>query len=94
MEEDTVLNTARLGIEAESFLASSLGKYLKGKADELIADQTAKLIQCSPSDIEQNTEYRNGIQIGALFITWLEDAIADGKNAQVYIQQIEDESLS
>ncbi len=85
--DSMVLNAAKLGIEAESFERSLFGKYLFGRADELIEIETNRLIHCGPSDIECNTEARNGIQIGALFKQWVEDAIQEGQMAQQLINE-------
>ena len=92
--EQEQLRLAKLGIEAESFKSSAVGKYLESKADELIAVQTQKLILCDPSDYECNVNARNGIQIGALFKQWIDDAIQEGLVAREDIRLSEDESLS
>jgi len=88
-QEDELLNRARLGIEAEQFLRSSIGKYLMERSDELIDIETNKLIQCDSSDLQANIDARNGIQIGALIQQWLTDAVDEGQIAQYEINEID-----
>ena len=91
-QDDIQLNIAKLGLEAETFTSSNLGRYLIDKADNLISDNTDKLIECESSDIQGNVKYRNQIHVGALFKQFLHEAILDGQNAHEQINQ--QESLS
>jgi hypothetical protein len=88
-EKDYQLNVARLGIEAEAFLSSALGRYLMNRADDLINTNTDKLVECDPDDIKGNTKFRNEIHIGGLFKQFLAEAILDGQNTTMQIRNQE-----
>ena len=75
------LERAKLGIEAESFLRSALGKYMIDRADEIIESRIDALIQCSPNDIQQNTDLRNDITVCNMFKEFIAEAIQDGQIA-------------
>jgi len=89
-DDEAQLNTARLGIEAEAFIRSPLGKYMLEKAELLIEQATMDLIECQPDDIARNTKYRNKITVGALFKQFLHEAKVNGDIATQQIQQDED----
>jgi hypothetical protein len=83
------LDAAKLGIEAEGFLASSLGRYLVERADLEIEKLTETLIWLSPSDITANTDVRTEIQVCIKFKQWLIEAINSGRVAARNIQESE-----
>lgn len=83
------LRLAKLGIEAESFLNSALGEYMIARADAMIEENTDKLIDCEPDDIKANTKYRNMIQVGGMFKSYLLEVINDGMNAHNQIEESE-----
>jgi len=86
-EERHGLRMAKIGVEAEAFHRTLFGKYLIERADELIEAQTVRLIQCRIDDKACNIEARNGIQLGALFKQWLQDAIEEGQAAHMQLKQ-------
>lgn len=92
MEDEQQLSTARLGMEAEAFLSSNLGRYMLRRVDKLINEGTDDLIACEPGDIECNTKHRNQINVGALFRRFLHEAVMDGQAA--YQQINEQDALS
>jgi len=87
--EEIALETAKLGIEAESFLSSSLGKYLMDRAELHIMEHTAKLVVASPDDIKANTDCRVQIEIAQLFQEWLVELVNAGHMATNQIHEME-----
>lgn len=83
------LKLVRLGIDAESFLGSTLGKHIATKAQDEIDEATQKLIATSPSDVENNTKLRNRIYVASQAITWILQAASEGKAAHDRIREQE-----
>lgn len=78
---DQELVTVRLGIDAEAFLASELGKHLMQRAEDDIEDATAALIGIAPDDVRGNTMLRNRIYVARQFKHWMIEAIQQGRAA-------------
>ena len=75
------LDYAKLGIEAESFLRSSLGKYMMSRADEIIKRETQNLVNCDAYDTDANRDIRNEIRLATMFKYFIDAVIEDGKTA-------------
>lgn len=78
-----------MGIDAESFIRTPLGKFLIRKADNEIAAATEELIETEPIDIKAATEIRNRIHVARMFKVWLGDAIAIGHSAHDQLKELE-----
>lgn len=89
MPDDELLSMARMGIDAESFMRTPLGKFLSKKADDEIAAATEELIETEPSEIKTATEIRNRIHVARMFIVWLRDAITIGHSAHDQLKELE-----
>ena len=83
------LKLVRLGIDAESFLKSTLGIHLATKAQDEIDEATQALIKAKPSDIETNTALRNRIYVASQVMTWIVQAAAEGRAAHDRIREQE-----
>lgn len=83
-----MLELAKLGIEAEAFLRSPLGKFLRKKAEDEIDAATQELIDCAPNDFFGNRDIRNKIHVARMFLVWVSDAINIGRAAH---EQLDDE---
>jgi hypothetical protein len=82
VEEEMVLERARIGIEARAFLNSSLGKYLMDRA-ELEEDMLmGRLRKCRPDDLRTNTDIRNDLNVIEYFRSWIGEAINSGMIAE------------
>jgi len=91
--EDLVLDTARLGIEAEAFLSSNLGRYMMERA-ALHREQYLELLyRSAPSDTKENILHRIEISAATKFLEWLNEAINSGKTAHMQIinQEVEND---
>lgn len=80
-DDNDDLRMVRLGIDAEAFLTSALGKHLTAKAQSEIDAATQMLIATSPSDIDGNTALRNRIYVASQAIIWIRQAAAEGRAA-------------
>lgn len=88
-KNDPLINRARLGIEAEAFMKSSLGRYLVSTAEEQIRVLTEDLIQADSDDAKVNRDIRNDIHVCKMFLTWIEEAIDSGRLAEAQIRENE-----
>jgi len=88
-DTDELLSIAMMGIDAESFMLSPLGKFMTKKADDEIASATNELIDADPDDVKRNTELRNRIHVSKMFLVWLRDSVSIGHAAHSQIQELE-----
>ena len=79
--DDELLNLARMGIEAEAFANSVLGKHLLQKAASEIEAATQELIAADADDIKANTDLRNHIHVANMFIVWIKESVNTGLQA-------------
>ena len=85
------MQMAKLGIEAEAFKRSALGKYLYDRA-ELEKEQAIKeLVLVDDDDVKLNRKYRNQIKVVDLFTQWIDEAINSGNAAAANIENEEAE---
>lgn len=85
-EDAEDLRIVRLGIDAESFLASPLGIHLATQARDEIDQATKELVAANPSDVEANTKLRNRIYVASQAIIWIREAAQAGKSAHERIK--------
>ena len=88
-DADELLSIARMGVDAEAFVRTPLGRFLVGKADREIAEATTELIAADPEDAKANRELRNRIHVASMFREWMRDAIEIGHAAHDQLQDLE-----
>ena len=82
MTDEQVLKRAiTLGVEAEKFIQSSLGKELIGRAHEEIDQAVKKLKAHDPTDSKGIAALQNEIWRAESFITWLGIIVDEGLNS-------------
>lgn len=81
---------AMLGQDVESFLASDIGRYLIGRADQESAEAVNKLKTCFPWRRRRITELQNQIWRAESFQSWLGELIIRGRQATSQLEQQED----
>jgi len=91
-EADELLSIARMGVDAEAFVRTPLGKFLVSKADREIAAATDELVAADPEDVKKNRDLRNRIHVANMFVTWLRDAIEIGRAAHDQLSELDDYS--
>jgi hypothetical protein len=89
MIDSDLINIARIGIDAEAFAKSDIGKFLIGKAQAEIDAATAELIDADPADAKANTEIRNKIHVARMFLVWLDEAIQIIRHAPEQLQELD-----
>jgi hypothetical protein len=88
-EADELLSIARMGVDAEAFVRTPLGKFLMDKADSEIMDATSELIGADPEDVKANRDIRNRIHVANMFRTWMRDAIEIGRAAHEQLSDLD-----
>ena len=85
-DRQQTLQIVALGIEAEAFLASALGKYLIARAEDEIRFAVAGLCEVSPTNVDEIYRLQNQVWRAESIQHWIAEAIQDGAHAeQVYI---------
>ena len=93
-EDDFLLESAKLGIEAEAFVRSSLGQYMLERADMEIEYATVELIAADPEDGKVNRDIRSKIAVASSIKEWIVEAIESGQVAIIQINDNDAESPS
>lgn len=81
------LEKARLGIEAQSFLRSSLGQYLLERAKVDDERLMAELRTVKPSEFERIRDIQNELKVIDMFNDYLEEIINSGHLAEQNIRE-------
>jgi hypothetical protein len=89
-EENRLLGEAQLGIEAEAFMRSQIGRYLVQRAQNEIEEETALLIDADPDDIKTGRDIRNRIERCRMFLTWMTEAVNVGRKAHEELRELDD----
>jgi len=79
-----------LGHEADMFLSSNLGAYVKERAALDIEEATSKIVMINPDDADQIRNLQGIIKMNQAFLQWLGDASFAGKVAySEYLDAVE-----
>jgi len=88
MSEDIAdYRAARVGLDAEEFLASPLGQTLQRRAGREIDAATVALIDADPDDRAANVQLRRKINQARDAMQWLLDAIEEGRAAALEMRR-------
>ena len=71
-----------LGQQVETFLQSSLGRYLIGRAEDDIEQAVEQLKRANPDRAELIRTIQNQIHVAENIQYWLAEAVTSGYNAQ------------
>jgi hypothetical protein len=83
-----LLKQAQLGIEAEAFLSTDLGRFLLDKADQELEDAQNKFLTLSTGDDAGLLQLQSQAKRAINFKSWLAEAISNGIYAE---QELNDE---
>jgi hypothetical protein len=83
-----------LGMEAEAFAKSPIGRYVLERATELGEAALEKLADVPPDDTQAIRKLQNEVRLGRLLQSWLLDAITTGANAERVFEQQQTDDLS
>jgi len=92
-EEQMQIIRARLGIEAESFRNSHVGRYIYDRCNNDLDKFRQDLENEDPHNVEKCVEIRNYITVRKLFILWVDEAIRSGLNAEHELDEAEDSTV-
>lgn len=85
----TLLAEVQVGIKAEDFLRSDVGRYLRGRA-RLEADEAMDRLKVHDATDEKGIRaLQNAAGIADRLEQWLDEAINGGRNAEEQIKQLE-----
>jgi len=87
---DELIDLAKMGIDAESFMGTPLGKFLESKACNEEAAALEELVNADPDDVKSNTQLRNQIHVARMFLVWMSDSIRAGRAAHEQLRELED----
>jgi len=77
---------AKLGVDAEKFLSTTLGKYLVGRAELELQEAHKELESCKPEELQ---EIQNKAWRASSLINWLAEAVHNGRHAEYELKQNE-----
>ena len=83
------MDVARLGIEAEAFLATPVGQYLQQRVREEVAEALMELKTITPNDTSRIIELQNNIWRAESFNAWFGELITSGWEAEKEIRSME-----
>jgi len=81
-DELELKKAATLGVEAEKFVQSNLGRALVERAQDVVDQAVAELKKINPKDTEGITRLQNEIWKAESFITWLDEIFEEGLTAE------------
>lgn len=86
---DELIELARLGIDAETFMRSDLGKFISKKAEDERLSLIGELVLADPDDIKLNRDLRNKLHVVGMFLTWMGDAVNIGRAAHDQLEELD-----
>jgi len=89
-QEQNELRIVHLGLEAESFAASELFKYLINKSTVETEGLMAELIAADPSDVKENMRIRTELKLYMFFEEWIRELISSGSLAEHNLRAMDD----
>jgi hypothetical protein len=90
-EADSLLERAKMGIEAERFLASGVGRYLVERAnnDANLAVEALKTV--NPDDPCRVRELQSDLNVPDKIVHWLAEMVSEGNACEFQLKEMEDE---
>lgn len=85
--EDLLFAEARLGIEAEKFLSSDMGRYLVGRAD-MLAEMFSRQLEIE-EDVDTIRKLQREIRSARRVKSWLAEAVNAGHAANWKLQEMD-----
>lgn len=86
--EQTVKEIA-IGLDAERFMQSDLGRYLLGRAQANVEEAMEGLKVADPDNAKEVRDLQNIVMVNEYFLYWLGEAITQGRAAEELLSQQE-----
>lgn len=88
LSDDAQFQEARLGLQCQAFISSDVGRYLVGRAEGEIEQYRDQMEQADPTnDAPGTAKVLLEIRIRRLLLTYLADAIHNGRAAEAEIRE-------
>jgi hypothetical protein len=78
---------AKFGITVAEFMASDVGRYLAGRAEEMLSAARDELETVTPEELPA-AQLRAAVP--RAFLRWLDDALTNGRVAEEFLRQAEE----
>lgn len=89
-EQRELLAEVDLGLQAEAFFRSDIGKYMRGRAEAMSVELTEDLKKVDPENAKAVRDLQNKIWLADNFIEWIGELIIGGRNAEQALKQTVD----
>lgn len=70
------------GLDVQQFMTTTMGRYLKDRANAEIADAKDALIDVDAEDYKAVRAAQNRAKVAAMFLEWMGEAVTTGEMAQ------------
>jgi uncharacterized protein YdaU (DUF1376 family) len=87
MSNELLFAEATLGIEAQEFFASEIGRFLVGRCDQEIAEASDKLATVSTWRRNRIQQLQNQIWRAQSFKGWLAELVIAGRQAEALLER-------
>lgn len=81
MDNQELLERAGFGREVELFWGSSIGQYLRTRAQECYTTAIGELKSVDPTNAAAVMKAQNEVRVAEMFEQWLTEAVIDGMKA-------------
>ena len=81
MDNQELFDRAGFGKEVELFWGSSIGQYLRNRAQECYSEAIQSLKSVDPTDTRAVMKAQNEARVAEMFEQWLSQAVLDGLKA-------------
>ena len=88
-ELDFLFAEAKLGIAVEEWLASDVGKYMKGRAEGELEEIKRKLIELPEWQSSTAKQLQDRAKMLQTMMSWLAQAIDNGHASEMALQEAE-----
>jgi hypothetical protein len=86
---DQTVKEIALGLDAEKFIATDLGRYMLQRAEGNVEEAVEALKAVNPENAKEVRDLQNIIMVNEYFLYWLADAVTQGKAAEEILNQQE-----
>lgn len=86
----TLFAQVDLGEKTREFLATDIGRYLVGCAEQQITSCSQDLLNVNPNNTDKISEIQSKARTASNFIVWVNEAIDMGDSAYQQIKQFEE----
>lgn len=91
-EMESSIQAVRIGIEAEAFVGSNLGRLLERMADLEEKSLLKALVDSDAEEVEAGRKIRNNLHVISMFRNYLGEIINTGRNSAENIKQLDSDN--